>query len=73
MIRDWFGGRKQIDERKGQARATARKVLRELLNNGDEQGFSAYVKLLKPNVMPEEMQKLLKLFRDEHHALRRDA
>ncbi len=73
MIRRWFNGREQIDERKGEARATARKVVRGLLNNSDERGFVAYVRLLKPDVTDQELKKLVKLFRDECHAQRRNA
>jgi hypothetical protein len=73
MRRWWLGERKQIDERRGEARATARKIMRGLLNNGDEQGFVAYVRLLKTGVTDEELQNLLRLFRDEHQALRRNA
>ncbi len=70
MIRDWFGGRKQLFELQGQARVTARKMLKELLDRDDEEGFVACARLLKPNITKEELQRALKLFR-EYAAVRR--
>jgi hypothetical protein len=62
-----------MDRRKYEARVVARKVIKGLLDRGDEVGFAAYVRILKPGVGDDEVQRLLKLFRDEYHAGRRSA
>ena len=64
-MKQWWPDRlKQIEERKDEARKTARKMLREVLNRGDEEGFIACARLIKPGLTDDELKRLLKLFRD---------
>jgi hypothetical protein len=63
MTPSWFGG-KTLDERKNEARSMARKMVRGVLQTGDEQGFIACVKLLRPGITDDELKGFLKLFRD---------
>jgi len=65
MKKWWFGEKKHIDEQKRDAREKARRDLQQLIENGDEEGFVAYLKALKPDVTRRELIEFVKQFRDE--------
>jgi hypothetical protein len=64
MKKWWFGERKHIDQDKVEAKAKARNDLRNLRETGDEEGYVAYIKALRPNVAPEELIRQIELFRE---------
>ena len=61
----WFGEKKHIDESKKKARAKAKNDLKELMENGDEVGYRNYVRLLKPKITDEEMERLVRIYHEE--------
>jgi lysylphosphatidylglycerol synthetase-like protein (DUF2156 family) len=65
MKRRWFGDRAHVDEEKVNARAKARADMRELIESGDEKGYAEYVKRLKPDMTPAELQQLIAMFHSE--------
>jgi hypothetical protein len=61
----FLAGRQHIDKEKVAAKAKAKADLNNLLDVGDETGYVEYLKLLKPNMAPEELQHFIELFRAE--------
>jgi hypothetical protein len=65
MKRRWFGDRAHIDEEKVAARAKARTHMKQLIESGDEKGFVDFVKRLKPDITPAELQQFIEMFHSE--------
>jgi hypothetical protein len=63
MKRWWFGEKKHIDAEKVAQKAQAKRDLRDLMECRDEDGYVRYVKALNPDVSPEELVRLIELFR----------
>jgi hypothetical protein len=65
-MKKWLaGGSKHIDKAKLAAKAKAKADLANLLEVGDENGYVDYLKRLKPNMTPAELQNFIALFRAE--------
>jgi hypothetical protein len=65
MRKFWFGEKKHIDQDKVKEQQEAKKDLHFLLECGDEEGFIALIKELKPMITPEELKRLVLQFREE--------
>jgi hypothetical protein len=65
MKKWWFGEKKHIDQDRLLQKKKAKEDLRALLEMRDETGYIAYLKLLNPDVSPEELVRLIELFRQE--------
>lgn len=57
--------REHIDQEKVREKREAKDDLRILLECGDEEGFVALIKKLKPAITPEELVSLVHRFREE--------
>jgi hypothetical protein len=65
MKKWWFGEKKHIDSEKVALRAQAKQELRALMDCRDENGYVGYLKALNPDVSPEELIRLIELFRQQ--------
>jgi len=65
MKMPWSRSQKHIDEEKIKARDQAKRDLQTLLDCGDEDGYVAMLKALRPNIKPEELVSLVDRFRTE--------
>jgi hypothetical protein len=57
--------REHIDQEKIREKREAKEDLRRLLDCGDEEGFVALIKRLKPTIAPDELVSLIRRFREE--------
>ncbi|HUH63319.1 MAG TPA: hypothetical protein VLZ50_09995 [Terracidiphilus sp.] len=57
--------KEHIDREKVREKREAKEDLRTLLDCGDEEGFVALLKKLKPGITPAELVSLVGRFRDE--------
>jgi hypothetical protein len=64
-------GKTHIDEDKVKMRQQVKKDLRNLLACGDEEGYIAMLKALRPDPKPEELVSLVRRFREERLNLSR--
>lgn len=65
MKRKWFGDRAHIDEAKVEEKAKAKKELRQMIETGDEEGYIARIKMLRPDLSPGDLVRLIELFREQ--------
>jgi hypothetical protein len=63
--------KEHIDQEKIKERREARKDLRTIIECGDEEGFVALIKKLKPGITPAELVSLVQRFREERANPRR--
>jgi hypothetical protein len=68
MSRWWSDKKKNVDEHALAAKQQASADMRRLLESGDEEGYVALVKALKPGIKPEELVKVIELYRRHRHA-----
>ena len=57
--------RMHIDEEKVREKERVKRDLRDLLDKGDEEGYVAMLKALRPSITPEELVHLVHQFRAE--------
>jgi hypothetical protein len=57
--------KQHIDPDKVKERKVAKEDLRTILQCGDEDGYVALIKKLKPGITPEELVSLVRRFREE--------
>jgi hypothetical protein len=65
MKMPWSRSKKHIDEDKVKKREQVKRDLRDLLVCGDEEGYIAMLKALRPDIKPEELVHLVHRFREE--------
>jgi hypothetical protein len=68
MKKWWFGERKHVDAEKLAVKAKAKLDLRALMDCRDEDGYVRYIKSLNSDVSPEELVRLIELFRQQCEA-----
>jgi hypothetical protein len=59
------GSKDHIDRQKIREKREAKEDLRTLLDCGDEEGYVALLKKLKPGITPAELVSLVQRFREE--------
>lgn len=64
MRRWWSDRKKHQDEQALAAKAEARAAIRLLMECGDEEGYVALVKKLKPGIKPDELVAAIQQFRE---------
>jgi hypothetical protein len=64
-MKGWSGEKKHISAEKVAQQSQAKRDLRELMENRDEDGYVRYIKALKPNISSEELVRLIELFREQ--------
>lgn len=64
MRKFWSGEKKHLDQQKIEAAQKAKQKMRLLLEAGDEDGYVALTKELKPNITPEELRAAIERFRE---------
>jgi len=64
MNRWWSDRRKHQDEAKIAAEKQAKQDIPHLMEIGDEEGYVALVKRLKPEIKPAELVPAIELFRE---------
>ena len=64
MRKFWGGEKKHLDQQKIEAARKAKERRRLLLETGDEEGYVALTKELKPTITPEELRAAIDRFRE---------
>jgi hypothetical protein len=67
-MQDRRAGKKNIDQAKVEAKRAVRRKLETLYETGDEEAFVALVKSADPDIKPERLLELIRLFREQRRS-----
>jgi hypothetical protein len=67
-MKDRWAGKKNVDQTKVEAKRAVARKLKTLYETGDEGAFVALVKSADPDIKPEKLLELIRLFREQRRS-----
>jgi len=67
-MKDRWAGKRNVDQTKVEAKRAVAKKLETLYQTGDEEAFVALVKSADPDIKPERLLELIRLFREQRRS-----